>query len=51
MNGSFADRDNAGGYVRIVPGASGGGIVVSEIDYVDTPLVYEVSAIGIPADE
>jgi hypothetical protein len=44
--GSFADRNNSG---AIEPGASGGGIVVSEIDYVDEPLVYEVTAIGIPA--
>jgi len=44
--GSFADRDNSG---DVEPGASGGGIVVSEIDYVDGPLVYEVTAIGIPA--
>ena len=49
--GSFADRDNAGGSVRIEPGASGGGIVVSEIDYVDGPLRYEVAAIGILAQE
>ncbi|HET7143331.1 MAG TPA: hypothetical protein VFI68_04845 [Anaerolineales bacterium] len=33
----------------IEPGTSGGGVVVSEIDYVDGPLVYEVTAIGIPA--
>ncbi len=49
--GSFADRDNSGDYVKIEPGASGGGIVVSVIDYVDEPLVYEVNAIGIPAEK
>jgi hypothetical protein len=46
--GSFVDRDNSGAYLTIEPGASGGGIVVSEIDYVDEPLSYEVTAIGIP---
>jgi hypothetical protein len=34
----------------IEPGASGGGLVVTEIDYVDeAALVYDVLAIGIPA--
>ena len=47
--GSFADQDSSGDYVKIEPGASGGGIVVSEIDYVDGPLDYEVTAIGILA--
>ncbi len=50
ISGSFADRDNAGNYTDIAPGASGGGVVVSLIDYVDGPLNYEVTAIGIPAD-
>jgi hypothetical protein len=49
--GSFVDRDNSGNYVKIEPGASGGGIVVSEIDYMDGPLDYEVTAIGILADK
>ncbi len=49
--GSFGDRDNSGDYVKIEPGASGGGIVVSEIDYVDGPLDYEVTAIGILAEK
>ncbi len=51
IHGSFADRDSAGNSVRIEPGASGGGIVVSEIDYVDEPLRYEIAAIGILAQE
>ena len=50
IHGEFADTDNSGEYVKIEPGASGGGIVVSEIDYVDEPLSYEVTAIGIPAE-
>jgi hypothetical protein len=49
--GSFADRDDSGNYVKIEPGASGGGIIVSEIDYVVGPLGYEVTAIGIPAEK
>ena len=49
--GSFADTDNSGEYIKIQPGASGGGIIVSEIDYVDEPLTYEVTAIGIPAEK
>lgn len=48
--GSFGDRDSSGNYVKIEPGASGGGIIVSMIDYVDGPLVYEVTAIGILAE-
>lgn len=44
--GSFVEQSVPG---DIGPGASAGGIVVSEIDYVDEPLVYEVTAIGIPA--
>ena len=44
--GSFVEQSVPG---DIVPGASTGGIVVSEIDYVDGPLVYEATAIGIPA--
>jgi hypothetical protein len=44
--GSFVEQSIPG---DIEPGASAGGIVVSEIDYVDGPLVYEVTAIGIPA--
>jgi len=35
----------------IEPGASGSGIVVSDIDYVDGPLSYEVTAIGILAEK
>jgi hypothetical protein len=49
--GSFADRDNSGNYVKIEPGASGGGIVVTEIEYVEGPLDYEVTAIGILAEK
>ncbi len=48
--GSFGDRDSSGNYVKIEPGTSGGGIIVSMIDYVDGPLVYEVTAIGILAE-
>jgi hypothetical protein len=44
--GSFVEQSVPG---DIVPGASTGGIVVSQIDYVDGPLVYEATAIGIPA--
>jgi len=51
ISGSFADRDNSGNYLDIAPGASASGIVVTEIDYVDEPLTYEVTAIGIPADK
>jgi len=51
ISGSFADRDNSGNYLDIAPGASASGIVVTEIDYVDEPLTYEVVAIGIPADK
>jgi hypothetical protein len=47
--GSFADTDGSGNYLDIEPGASASGLVVSEIDYVDEPLVYEVEALGIPA--
>ncbi len=47
--GSFGDWDGSGNNVKIEPGASGGGIIVSMIDYVDGPLGYEVTAIGIPA--
>jgi hypothetical protein len=49
--GSFADRDSSGEYLNIEPGASAGGVVVSMIDYVDGPLTYTVTAIGIPADK
>jgi hypothetical protein len=49
--GSFADRDDYGENVRIEPGASASGIVVTLIDYVDEPLRYEVKAIGIPAEK
>jgi hypothetical protein len=48
--GSFGDWDSSGNYVKIEPGASSGGILVSMIDYVDEPLGYEVTAIGIPAE-
>jgi hypothetical protein len=51
ISGSFADRDNSGNYLDIEPGASASGIVVTEIDYVDEPLTYEVTAIGIPVDK
>jgi len=47
--GSFVDSDSSGNNVKIEPGASGGGILVSMIDYVDGPLDYEVTAIGILA--
>jgi hypothetical protein len=47
--GSFGDWDSSGNYVKIEPGASGGGIIVSMIDYVHGPLDYEVTAIGILA--
>lgn len=47
--GSFGPRDNASGPVDIQPGASGGGIVASQIDYFDGPLQYETTAIGILA--
>ena len=49
--GEFADWDNSGDYANIEPGASSSGIVVSEIDYADGPLVYEVTAIGILAEK
>jgi hypothetical protein len=49
--GSFSDHDDSGNYIRIEPGASANGIVVSLIDYVEKPLSYEVSAIGILADQ
>jgi hypothetical protein len=49
--GSFGNRDNSGNYVNIEPGASTSGIVVSLVDYVDEPLVYEVTAIGIPVEK
>ena len=49
--GSFVGQDNSGNSVRIEPGASGGGIMVSQIDYVDGALRYEVTAIGIPAEK
>ena len=42
--GSFVEQSVPG---DIEPGASAGGILVSQIDYVDEPLVYEVTAIGI----
>ena len=51
IHGSFADHDNSGNYLDIEPGASADGIVVTLIDYVDEPLTYEVTAIGIPAEE
>jgi hypothetical protein len=51
ISGEFSDHDSSGNYVRIEPGASGGGIVVSEIDYADEPLTYEVAVLGIPADK
>ncbi len=51
INGSFGDWDSSGNYVKIEPGASGGGIIVSMIDYVDGPLEYEVTAIGILAEK
>lgn len=52
ISGAFVDRDDSGGYLAIEPGASAGGIVPSEIDYAEDPyaLVYEVTAIGIPAN-
>jgi len=50
ISGSFIDRDSSGGYEKIEPGASVSGIIVSEIDYVDESLDYEVTAIGIPAN-
>jgi hypothetical protein len=37
------------GTVNINPGDSAEGIVVSDIDYYDGPLTYELTAIGIPA--
>ncbi len=49
--GSFADRDTGGNLTRIEPGASADGIVVSEIDYLDDTLEYQVTALGILADE
>jgi len=49
--GSFIDRNANGEHTRIEPGASADGIVVSEIDYFDDPLNYEVTAIGILAGE
>jgi hypothetical protein len=48
--GSFTDRDANGNFTKIEPGASADGIVVSEIDYVDDPLEYQVTAIGILAE-
>jgi hypothetical protein len=39
------------GTVNINPGDSAEGVVVSEIDYFDGPLTYEVTAIGIPVGQ
>ncbi len=47
--GSFVGPADSGQPGNIEPGTSGGGIVVTLIDYVDGPLSYEVTAIGIPA--
>jgi hypothetical protein len=47
---SFVHNDDSGNYVKINPGKSGGGIVVTMINYVNEPLKYEIKAIGIPAD-
>ncbi len=47
--GSF-DADSANPGAEIEPGASGGGLIVTMINYVDGPLNYEVLAIGIPAE-
>jgi hypothetical protein len=49
-HGPIVDQDDSGHYTNIEPGASGG-IVVMEIAYVDEPLTYEVTAIGIPAEK
>jgi hypothetical protein len=37
--------------ISIQPGDTGNGIVVSDINYYDGPMTYEVNAIGIPADK
>jgi len=47
--GGFNNVDDYRNELNFDPGMSGGGVVVSEIDYVDVPLVYEVFAIGILA--
>ena len=49
ISSSFVGQDNSGGDANIEPGASGGGIIVSPIDYVSGTLGYEVTAIGILA--
>lgn len=48
--GGFIEHDGAGGYVPVLPGDSGTGIIVSEIDYYDGPMTYTVTAVGIPAE-
>lgn len=48
--GLFAESDANGNYARIEPGMSGGGVLPSEIDYVNEPLVYELLALGIPME-
>jgi hypothetical protein len=47
--GSFTDLDANRISQDIAPGSSADGIVVSEIDYFNEPLTYEIEAIGIPA--
>jgi hypothetical protein len=47
--GSF-DADSANPGADIEPGASGGGLIVTLINYFEGPLNYEVMAIGIPAE-
>lgn len=37
--------------ISIQPGDSANGIVVSDIDYFNEPMTYEVAAIGIPAEK
>ncbi len=51
IHGSFSDSNGSGSTVDIEPGASANGIIVTEIDYVKEPLVYEVSAIGLLAGQ
>lgn len=47
--GSFKDLDANRVAQDIAPGSSAEGIVVSEIDYFNEPMTYEIEAIGIPA--
>jgi hypothetical protein len=51
ISGSAVDWGDGGLYMKIQPGATGGGIIVSEIDYFEAPLEYTAEAIGLIAEE